>query len=119
MFPFFKNKRVVVNNGNIHYKFIAQNQMVSQIALDDYKCEYEEADTRMFYIVSKLQTPKNILVRCNDTDVLVIFLGNFHKVRESNIWLEVGLFGKNNLRYVHVNELYDSLGEDLGRVQNS
>ena len=45
-----------------------------------YPSQHEESDTRMFYVISKIQSPKNIIVRCNDTDVQVISQRNFHKI---------------------------------------
>lgn len=115
--PFFSSKRVIVNDGNTCYSFNAQDEIVHRTTLNLYSCQHEEADTRIFYIISKIQSRKNIVVRCNDTDVLIILLGNFHKVsKDSKIWIEAGLFKNNTLRYVNVNQIFNTLGEDLCRA---
>ena len=84
---------------------------------------HEEADSRMFHHVAfstynhNSIDPINIVVRTVDADCLVISLGCFKTLRELNtalnLWLEVGLETKNNLRYINVNQIYEKVGELL------
>lgn len=111
---FFKNKTVYVNDKNTCYQFTSSNNTIIRAISDDYSCNHEEADTRILYVISKFQSPNNIVVRCNDTDVLVILLGNFHKINaESKILMEVGFYNNNSLRYLDVGKLFVELGPDV------
>ena len=49
--------------------------------------------------------------------MLVIALGCLEHIPESiNLWLEVGLYAKNSLRYIDVRKLFNKLGKDLCRA---
>ena len=52
-------------------------------------------------------------MRTDDTDSLVIALGYKHFFNTLEIWLEAGVQGKNNLRFINVNSIYSELGETL------
>lgn len=65
------------------------------------------------YQISK-EPEKHVIIRCNDTDVLIIILGNMNTfINSVNVCLEVGLISTNNLRYIHVTKLFLSLGVQL------
>ena len=49
--------------------------------------------------------------------MLVITLGCLEHIPESiNLWLEVGLYAKNSLRYIDVKKLFNKLGNNLRRA---
>ena len=49
--------------------------------------------------------------------MLVIALGCLEHIPESiNLWLEVGLYAKNSLRYIDVRKLFNKLWKDLCRA---
>ena len=52
-------------------------------------------------------------MRTDDTDSVVIALGYKHFFNTLEIWLEAGVQGKNNLRFINVNSIYSELGEAL------
>ena len=54
---------------------------------------HDEADTRVaFHAVHVEQlNPGNIVIRCNDTDILIIMLSNIQKFSQSYVWLDKGL----------------------------
>ena len=54
---------------------------------------HDEADTRVaFHAVHVEQlNPGNIVIRCNDTDILIIMLSNIQKFSQSHVWLDMGL----------------------------
>ena len=63
-----------------------------------------------------LEENSKVIIRTSDTDVLVIALGCLEHIPESiNLWLEVGLYAKNSLRYIDVRKLFNKLGKDLCR----
>ncbi|KAF0748896.1 Uncharacterized protein FWK35_00021465 [Aphis craccivora] len=77
---------------------------------------HEEADTKIIYHLYQIskEPEKQVVIRCNDTDVLIIILGNMNKfINAVNIWLEVGLISTNNLRYIDVSKLFSSFGIEL------
>lgn len=53
----------------------------------DLHCHHEEADTRMMYHLSKLESHSKIMIKAFDTDILVILLGNIHKFGTFEIFL--------------------------------
>ena len=59
---------------------------------------HDEADTRVaFHAVHVEQlNPGNIVIRCNDTDILIIMLSNIQKFSQSHVWLDMGLEYNSN-----------------------
>ncbi|CAG9771569.1 unnamed protein product [Ceutorhynchus assimilis] len=82
----------------------------------DYECYHEEADTRIMLHISKVQPTSKILVKASDTDILIILLGNMHKVPETEIGLaSSGSKTKNDKDFNCINciELASKLGSSL------
>ena len=70
----------------------------------------QEADTKIIYHASKISSDYNIVIKCSDIDIVVIMLGNLHKIK-SKIYIESGV---SNIRHiVDVNALHKLLGLDL------
>ena len=75
--------------------------------------DHEEADTRMcLHVLHALSKgAQNMLVSTVDTDVIVILVGIFHKLREAypntQLWVA---FGKGrHFRHYHINSICDNL----------
>ena len=66
--------------------------------------DHDEADTRVAFHAyhSEQHHPGNIVIRCNDTDVLIIMLANIIHFHASHVWLDVGLEYNNSRHYVDV-----------------
>ena len=78
---------------------------------------HEEADSRMFFHVSSVQAPANVVVRTCDTDCLVIGIGCRSNLDSGlKIWIETGLQTKSTLRYISIDQICDDLGESLCRA---
>ena len=80
-------------------------------------CNYEEADTRMFFFSSKgcFGTWIFIMSCCTvDTNVVVILSGKFHQFRDRhhmvNIWVAFGT--KNHYLNLHINTIAQVLGRE-------
>ena len=43
-------------------------------------------------------SPDNIVIRCNDTDILIIMLSNIQKFSQNHLWLDMGLDYNNSRR---------------------
>ena len=59
--------------------------------------------------------PANIVVKGNDTDILAVLIGNKHNLENKHIWMEVGKFSNNSLRFIDVNLLVENLGVELSK----
>ena len=67
----------------------------------------------VFHLSTIIQRSK-VIIRLMDTDVLIILLGckaNLSPLLQ--IWMEVGLSSKNNLRYIQINAVYEHFGENM------
>lgn len=108
--------KIVYLNFDKCYRFMSQgNKMLREIDPILSCPSHEEADTKMIYHVATLgedYTGGNVLLRCSDTDILIILLGNLKYIKRSyNIWMEVGT--GNFQRYIDVSKLHEHLGEAL------
>jgi hypothetical protein len=108
-------KVVYANCGDKVYSFRVSGNEVEVQQEDEYFCMHEEADSRMIYHLTKMEMNKRVVIRTSDTDVLIIALGCFEFIRHLNIWLEVGLFSKNTLRFININQLFTTLGSKLSK----
>ena len=70
-----------------------------------------EADTCVaFHAVHVEQlNPGNIVIRCNDTDILIIMLSNIQKFSQSHVWLDMGLDYNNSHTFIDVKGTADKL----------
>ena len=53
--------------------------------------------------------PGNIVIKCNDTDILIIMLLNIHKFSQSHVWLDMGLDYNNSSTFIDVKGTADKL----------
>ena len=94
-----------------------ENGQVNRTLIPELASSHEEADSKMIYHLTILEENSKVIIRTSDTDVLVIALGWLENIPESiNVWLKVGLYTKNSLRYIDVRELSNKLGKDLCRA---
>lgn len=103
---------------NTCHVFQAEGKKVTRQEIIDLFCDHEEADTRMVFhlnYISKHYPNENVVVRVLDTDVLVIILGNLHKIN-LNVWIQTGLISNNSLKYIHCNNLWKMLGTTFCRA---
>ena len=111
-----QGKVLFSNCGDICFSYrVRDGKLIRREELELY-CTHEEADSRMIYHLISVPTPNNVVIRTADTDVLIIAIGCLASIDPNiNIWLEVGLFTKNTLRYISVNQLYSKLGARLSK----
>ena len=106
-----------VSDGDICYCFREENGQVTRALLPDLTSSHEEVDLKMIYHLTILAENSKVVVRTSDTDALVIALGCLEHIPESiHVWLEVGLYAENSLRYLDVRKLFNKLGRDLCRA---
>lgn len=95
------------------YRYEVRNGQVTQEICNDLNTDgHEEADTKVAYFISQLPNKLNVVVRCADTDILIILLGNMNKFQKNiKISLEYGT--GNHRRYINVSKIYESIGEKV------
>ena len=75
--------------------------LISKEEYDLYSHQ-EEADYRILTHLKDISPQSNIVVRASDTDILIILLGNQHTLEDRHIWMEIGNFSDNTLRYIDI-----------------
>lgn len=117
MAPYLGNKTVLLNYDQCYeYKQITKEN--GQVAVDRsinplYTApRHEEADTKIVHSVCNLNRDGSVIIKCDDTDILVILLGNMYKLKQK---LQINLlFGvSQHLRFIDVTNLHAELGEQL------
>lgn len=85
-------KRVVLVNFDQCYKYVANDGHVTRTIEDDLSCPgHEEADTKIIYHLCHIDSQSDVVIRCSDTDVLVIMLANIcNLLSELRIWMDFG-----------------------------
>ncbi len=98
--------------------YIPHADYIERRPVPDLVCEHQEADTRLLWHVNhmgKTIPDQNVVVRCNDTDVLIIFLLH-SSMLPVHVWLEAGLTYNNSRCFIDVNHLAEYLGPDICNV---
>ena len=112
-----KDKMLYANCGNMCYPFKVVNGVIIRRNEPLLFCSHEEADSRMIFHLTSSDTNDEVVLRTNDTDVLVALLGCMENLpRDLSVWLEMGLYTNNNtLRYINASQLYQQLGTPLSK----
>ena len=92
-----------VDNECISLQCDEEGELTMETVHDLYGA-HDEADTRVAFHALHVERchPGNTVIRCNDTDVLIIMLANHEKFKESHVWLDVGLDYNNSRHYVDI-----------------
>ena len=75
----------------------------------------EEADYRILSHLHDISPNSNIVVRANDTDILVILIGNQYALNDKHIWMEIGNFSDNSLIFSDITKLAHNLGMQVAQ----
>ncbi|XP_050563640.1 uncharacterized protein LOC126913014 [Spodoptera frugiperda] len=92
------NKKILLTVEEHCYSYISDQNCVIKTAENSYECHHEEADTRIIFHAYKAAPGSRILIKSVDTDVLIILLGNIHKIPDSEIWLASSGTKKKKIR---------------------
>lgn len=101
------------------YKFRKVADEIKIDVIDELSCtNHEEAHTKMVFHACSMAAGSMILIKCSDTDVLVILLSNLKYLLQperqninKKIWMQLGT-GKN-VRNIDVCSTFSALGEKL------
>jgi len=90
--PFLSNKKMLLNFDQC-YQYEVENEYVLFSVNDNYTIEsHEEADTKIVYHACNIEPTANIIIKCSDTDILIIMLANMNRVQNGNkIWIQTGI----------------------------
>ncbi|CAH2015292.1 unnamed protein product [Acanthoscelides obtectus] len=115
MVPFIGNKIIYVSFNKCYSYKVLNNKVVRSIE-ESLSCEeHEEADSRIIYHICQIDFDADVVIRCSDSDILIILMGNMdHLNAFLKIWINIGV--GNHQRYVNVNELYRILGDSLSKA---
>ena len=109
-----KDKIILVTCEEKCFSYRAINSRILKTEGKHMQSTHEEADSRMIFHIMSTPPGSSVVIRTIDTDVLMIILGNMSKIDSSlRIWMEVGQYTKNNLRYINVNQLHNYYGTSI------
>lgn len=95
-----QNKKIFLTVDHQCYSYQVHENSVNKTGETKYECYHEEADTRIIFHASKAEPGSRILIKASDTDVLIILLGNMHKLMESESFLASSTTKKTNNQFV-------------------
>lgn len=73
---------------------------------------HEEADIRIVHALHNLDRGAKVFIKCDDTDIIVILLGNMHKLKySSKICVQFG--ASDHMRNIDVNGIHGKLKADV------
>ena len=62
---------------------------------------------KIIYHISNIDCESNVVVRCSDTNILIILLGNISRIKKDvKVWIHVGV--ANAQRFLNVTDLENS-----------
>lgn len=73
---------------------------------------HEESNSKLIFHLCKINYDAYVTIKCLDTDVLIILLGNMHHIK-NDLKISILLGTGNHERYINVNHLYETLGRNL------
>lgn len=97
--------------------FTTVDDVIRRSTIQALKSFHEEADTRMVFhldFVSRVQDVSNIIIRSNDTYVLVIPLYHLANTEKNiNVWMEAGLNSNNTRCLNSINNIIQNLTKEV------
>ncbi|GFW49752.1 uncharacterized protein TNCV_358551 [Trichonephila clavipes] len=82
MYPFIGNKTIYLSFDKRYSYRVVNNQVIKSIE-ESLLCDEHEADTRIIYHICLISVDAQVVVRCTDSDILIIFLGNLDNLNAS------------------------------------
>ena len=102
---------------DVCHHYMVQNGQVIHDEVPALAASHEEADTRIVFHLSSL--PRNeekpsVVVRCSDTDVLVLLLHHVSVMDEPPlVWMDTGRSSNNTRRFINVTQLVNHLDAEV------
>lgn len=95
------------------FRINSTNSGILKSVNERFTCSsHEEADTKIIYHICNTDRIANFSIVCSDTDILIILLGNLHKIsKESKVFIVSGT--QKNRLVINVTALYETLEPEL------
>ena len=107
-----KHKVLFLNNDDTCWRHESVNGCVLTEEVNHLSCSHEEANIKIFYHLSSIQSNNNVVLQTNYTDCLIIGLSPVEKLAEDvNVWIEAGVQSTNSQRFISLNQFYITLGK--------
>ena len=101
-----------INNEAKKYMCVDSNHVRVEIVPELFG-SHEEADTRVAFHAKHADTfnPGNIVVRGNDTDIVIILVTNAHHFTKSQLWYDAGQAYNNTREYLDIKAFANHIKE--------
>lgn len=86
---------------------------VDKTEVASVRCEKHEAQTKFVYHVCNITDGAEVVIKCSDTHILGILLGNISHLLYSSLKVWIDIDTGNNQKYIGVTSLYHKIGELL------
>ena len=84
-----RDKVLFLNNDDTCWRHESVSGCVLTEEVNHLSSGHEEADTRIFYHSSSIESVNNVVLLTNDTDCLIVGLSTMDKLAEDvNVWIE-------------------------------
>lgn len=94
-----KDKTIYSTTGRECVKINVTNDEIQISIINNLNNNHEEADTKIIHFLASQESTKSVVVKAQDTDVLVLLIGNFRCFFSGmKIWMETGKISNNTLR---------------------
>ncbi|GFW95006.1 uncharacterized protein TNCV_476051 [Trichonephila clavipes] len=114
MYPFIGNKTIYLSFDKCYSFRVVNNKIIRSIE-ESLSCDEHEADTRIIYHICQISVDAQVVVRCSDSNILIIFLGNLDHLNASlKLWIQWGV--GNHERLISFNDLYQDLCISLSKA---
>ncbi|GFV03419.1 uncharacterized protein TNCV_596271 [Trichonephila clavipes] len=115
MHSFIGNKTIYLSFDKCYSYRVVNNQVIRSIKESLSWEEHEEAYTRIINHICQISVDAQVVVRCSDSDILIILLGNLDHLNASlKLWNQWGV--GNHERLISINDLYQDLGISLSKA---
>ena len=106
-----KDKKIFITLDNRCFSFFNDNGKIVKSEVLELRSSHEEADSKMIFHLMSIPPNKSAVLRCYDADIAMIALANLvHLQKDVRVWMELGLYSNNSLRYLYLTQLYQKLG---------
>ena len=114
-----KDKVMIYGFKNYAYSYKVVGNVIEKEHISELESNHIEADTRIMQHINFIHTSRqiadqlNIVVRADDTDILVILIYHVSKNKHIKVYMEVGHSSNNTRHFIDVSSLSNRLGSDI------
>ena len=96
------------------HEYKVENERIITNLEYNFECpSHIEADTKIVNHIFNLPRKNRILIRCSDTDIIIITLSHMEKLERTNKVIHIQVGTGNNTSNMDMNKIYAALGKQL------